>query len=195
MQGLKKYINEINLKCNAVKKAEGKAIKSTVDESVIQDRRKFLMSQVSFTQIDEEKIEAQKKYLSKFDHLSKSLPKMATINTQRLSPTKESEERVMESLKAIDRVYSVLLEMEREGYVLKNNKYVIEFCTNGRGWLKKVFLHESDEKKDAFTILVKYYVIDSAEEAKTRFAEFAEKARSEDMRLVQEDIDGLYEHL
>lgn len=60
MQTLKKYVNEINLKCNAVKKAEGKAIKSTLDESVVQDRRKFLMSQVSFTQIDEEKIVAQK---------------------------------------------------------------------------------------------------------------------------------------
>lgn len=36
---------------------------------------------------------------------------MATLNTQHLSTTKESEERVMECLKAIDRVYIVLLEM------------------------------------------------------------------------------------
>lgn len=79
--------------------------------------------------------------------------------------------------------------------MLKSNKYVIEYCANGRGWLKKVFLHESDQKKDAFTTLVKYYVIDTAEEAKTKFADFAEKARCEDMRIVQEDIEGLYEHL
>lgn len=90
MQCLKKYVNELNLKCDAVKKAEGPAIKSNVNESVIQDRRKFLMSQVSFTQIDEEKIVAQKKYLSKFDHLSKSLPKMTSISTEHFSPTKES---------------------------------------------------------------------------------------------------------
>lgn len=77
---------------------------------------------------------------------------------------------MMECLRAIDRVYNVLLEMEREGYVLKNNKYVIEYCANGRIWLKKVFLHESDEKKDVFTILVKYYVIETAEEAKSKFA-------------------------
>lgn len=195
MQCLKTYVNELNLKCNAVKKAEGKALKSNGDESVIQDRRKFLMSQVSFTQIDEEKIEAQKKYLSKFDHLSKSVPKTAANGNQHFAATKESEERVMECLRAIDRVYGVLLEMEKEGYVLKNNKYVIEYCANGRSWLKKVFLHESDEKKDAFTILVKYYVIEAAQEAKARFAEFAEKARCEDMRAAQDDIEGLYEHL
>lgn len=125
MQGLKQHVNDINFKCNAVKKTEGNITKSSVDESAIQERRKFLMSQVSFTQIDEEKIAAQKKYLSRFEHLSKSLPKMANINVQHLSPTKESEEQVMEGLKAIDRVYSLLVEMEREGYVLRNNKYVI----------------------------------------------------------------------
>lgn len=37
------------------------------------------MGQISFTNIDEERVYAQKKYLEKFEYLSKSIPRVSRI--------------------------------------------------------------------------------------------------------------------
>jgi hypothetical protein len=60
--------------------------------------------------------------------------------------------------------------MESSGYPQKSNKYVIDYCVQGRLWLKRVFLHESGERKDVFTMTVKYFVNSTAEDAKGKFA-------------------------
>jgi hypothetical protein len=44
-------------------------------------------------------------------------------------------------------------------------------------------------------MLVKYYVIPTTEEAKAKFSEFAARSRGEDMRMIKDDIEGLYDHL
>lgn len=82
--------------------------------------------------------------------------------------------------------------MEEAGYSLKNNRHVIDYCINGRLWLKRVFLHQSGEKKDAFKIAIKYLVNANCEETKTHFGEFAVKTRGEELRVVQDELVGLY---
>jgi hypothetical protein len=67
--------------------------------------------------------------------------------------------------------------MEIAGYLHKSNKFVIDYCTNGRVWLRRVFLKESSDKKDAFSMVVKYYVT-NMEEAKRKFTEFIAKSQN-----------------
>lgn len=117
------------------------------------------MGQLSFTEIDEERILSQKKYLSRFEHLSKSVPKMVEAGRKW---GKEHEGEILECMRAIDRVFVVLQQMESAGYPQRTNKFVIEFCVSGRMWLRRVFLAESEDRKDAFSMSVKYYVVGSA---------------------------------
>lgn len=56
---------------------------------------------------------------------------------------------------------------------------MINYCVNGRLWMKKVFLHESGERKDAFTTAIKYIVNASVDDSKLRFAEFTGRLRGD----------------
>jgi hypothetical protein len=120
---MKRYVNEMTAKCNSVKKTEEVPTRTVIDQYANEERKKFLMGQISFTQIDEERVTVQRKYLSKFTHLSKSLPKMVQANSE--GEAKESEERLIDCLRTIDRIYSMIQEMEDVGYLHKNNRYVI----------------------------------------------------------------------
>jgi len=72
----------------------------------------------------------------------------------------------MKMLKLIDKIYGVLEDMDRLGYITKLNKYMVSFCTGLKFWLSEVFLEESSDKKDTFSINPKYMVIGTCIEAK-----------------------------
>lgn len=65
-------------------------------------------------------------------------------------------------LKGIDKIYGVLDAMNQLGYVTKQNKYMITYCTGLKFWLSEVFLQESTNNKDAFCINTKYNVVGTA---------------------------------
>jgi hypothetical protein len=104
-------------------------------------------------------------------------------------------ETTLDCLRGIDKAYAVMNEMEDLGYSKKNNRYMIDYCACGRMWLKQVFLYESSEKKDAFTLTAKYYVLPTSEEAKERFSKVAVDLRPEDLKILHEDIEGICDHL
>jgi hypothetical protein len=62
-------------------------------------------------------------------------------------------------------------------------------------WLKRVFLAESADKRDAFSMAVKYYVVASAEIAKNNFTFNLAKNPTQSLPTYQADIEGLYDHL
>ena len=65
-------------------------------------------------------------------------------------------------LESIDKIYEVLDTMSHLGYVIKFNKYLISFCTGLKYWLSEVFLQESCDLKDAFSVNTKYLVVNTA---------------------------------
>lgn len=66
--------------------------------------------------------------------------------------------------------------MDSLGYTLRTNKYLISFCTEKKLWLIPIFLNESKDKKDAFSIKIKWFICPAASEAKSRFSNFISKA-------------------
>lgn len=98
-----------------------------------------MLRHLSFFEIDEDKINEHREYLDKMKqgHLSSS--KMTSAKLIEMGSKKE--EKLMQSFKAVDKIYSVLHEMDQLGYTLKNNKYVINFCTDRKIWLIPIFLH------------------------------------------------------
>lgn len=94
------------------------------------------MSQISFTEIEEDKIAAQKKYLRKFEYLSRSLAK-GRFGEEGIV----AEETTLDCLRGIDKAYAVMAEMEELGYSKKNNRYMVDYCSCGRMWLKQMFLY------------------------------------------------------
>lgn len=66
METLKKYVNNLTLKCGNLRKEEDIGKDSDNDAEAAKERKRFLMGQISFTQIDEERVMAQKKYLERF---------------------------------------------------------------------------------------------------------------------------------
>ena len=75
MSTLKYYVNGLMGTCNTIAREQTRRSADKPLESSSNSRKKFLMSQISFTEIEEDKIAAQKKYLSKFEYLSRALPK------------------------------------------------------------------------------------------------------------------------
>lgn len=86
----------------------------------------------------------------------------------------------MECLRAIDRIFLVLKQMEFAGFASRSNRFVIDYCTEGRMWLKRVFLSEAADHGDAFTMTFKYSVTPSAEAAKNNFTDFLASAGNND---------------
>lgn len=76
MAKLKRRVNDLNATCNQLKRSEALPAGTRTESYAREERRKFMMGQLCFTEIDEERIEQQKKYLNNFVHLSRSLPKM-----------------------------------------------------------------------------------------------------------------------
>lgn len=60
--------------------------------------------------------------------------------------------------------------MEKLGYQIRTNKYLIHFCTDVKIWLACIFLLESKNKKDAFSIKTKWFVHTSPAEAKKKLS-------------------------
>ena len=54
----------------------------------------------------------------------------------------------------------MLGDMDKIGYLTKTNKSMIHFCGTVKFWLSEVFLKESSNKKDAFSLKTKYFVIE-----------------------------------
>lgn len=77
------------------------------------------MGQISFTEIDESRVCSQQQYLTQFQHLSRSMPKMLRTDQ---SQDPNSEAIILECLRSIDRVFVILRQMETAGYMIHTNR-------------------------------------------------------------------------
>ena len=103
--------------------------------------------------------------------MNKTITKMIRVNKIGQYGQKKKEEQLVRSFKTLDKIYSVLQEMDRLGYPTKINKYIINFCVNKKLWLVQLFLKESKDKKDAFSITTRWKVEPSVEETKDKLSE------------------------
>lgn len=62
-------------------------------------------------------------------------------------------------------------------------------------WLKRVFLTESEDKKDAFSMTVKYYAVASVDKAKANFTTYLAGGPSVGIATCLSDLENLYDHL
>jgi len=81
------------------------------------------------------------------------------------------------------------------GYFKRHNKSIVNFCTNSKIWLSKVFLYESNSRKDAFSIKTQWLVVATSEEAKRKLSNFLSKESKIDFLTVKNDIQDLVDHL
>lgn len=78
--------------------------------------------------------------------------------------------------------------MEKLGYQIKTNKYLIYFCTEVKMWLTRIFLQESKDKKDAFLVKTKYFVLTSCLDAKKKLSDFISKADKMELSAIINDL-------
>ena len=128
------------------------------ERSSLLERKKFMMRQIDFTEEDEAKVMEQQQFLRQFEHSRESVLK-------RVGKNEKEEAEIIECMKTIARIYSVLNELERMGFALRTNKKVIRYCLGSHPWLKKVFLERSSSTKDAFLEAPKHLVLERAEQA------------------------------
>ena len=105
--------------------------------------KKFMMAHLSFCQIEEDKIESQKQFLKNIKSLKATTSPSKMVSTMRGTQYgfRRKQDKLVETFRVIDKIYSNLSEMEEIGYNLKTNKYVIIFCTTIRFWLTDIFLN------------------------------------------------------
>lgn len=77
--------------------------------------------------------------------------------------SRESEDCILTALRTIDRIYSSIRNTSNTAYLHRNNKFLVDYCMEGRVWLRTVFLLETSAKKEAFTMAVKYTVVPTPE--------------------------------
>jgi hypothetical protein len=71
MSQLKQYINGVARTCNQINNSHS-GIREQPRDSSRQESKQFMMNQLSFTEIDEQKIHLQRDVLQKFEHLKGS---------------------------------------------------------------------------------------------------------------------------
>lgn len=192
MSQLKQYINGMARTCNQINNSHSRIREQPRDSA--QENKQFMMNQLSFTEIDEQKIHLQRDVLQKFEHLKGTGPKKMSADARSQEVLRSNEEKIFRCLRMIDKLYRCMQEMESLGYVRKSNKYIISYCTSNRLWLSSVFLYESKEKRDSFSLEFKYYVVPTVDTAKLNFSHHVARVACKDMNLIEEDVEGLLDH-
>jgi hypothetical protein len=108
---LKRRVNDLNATCNQLKLNDAVPTNSRLENYAREARKKFMMGQLCFTEIDEDRIEQQKKYLTNFDHLSQSISKMLNTESASIQADKANESLLLSCLRGIDRIFVVLRQM------------------------------------------------------------------------------------
>ena len=98
-------------------------------------------------------------------------------------------------MKIIPRVYSVLKELQKMGFALRNNKKVIRYCQRNCQWLKKIFLEVSSNKKDAFLLNPKQLVIETAQQAQRNLISLYMSGRASQPLKMKEDLNSFLEEM